>query len=576
MNKEEIKNLTKVSQNLKILYVEDNESARVSTLDILADFFINIDIAVNGEDGLEKFDQNKYDIIFTDINMPKMNGIDMISNIRKMDDDIPILVLSAYSESGYFMETIRLGVEGYLLKPIELKQFIHMIYKVVEKINLKKENEEYKERLKARNKELKKDVEIKTKELQNIIEKDTLTGLKNRIILDTNISNIKDQIGILFLIDIDNFKNFNKAYGTDKGDEILIQFAKKIEEFGKKIGYEAYRISSDQFVLFSIYDTSKLELNINKLVQEIDGIYLKIDTINEDICINITAGVAIDNENILSRASMALEEAKEKNKKIIIFNNELDSTQNVKNIFYWQNQIAQALNKDRIVPFFQPIFDKDKNILKYESLMRMKLEKEDEIKYISPFFFLDISIKTKQYEELSITMINKVFDYMKLHRDIDFSINLGYKDIQNHLVKDMITNFILETKTLGHDCNIIFEIVESEDIEDYKKVEDFFKDFKCGSIRVAIDDFGSGYSNFNQILNIMPEYVKIDGSLIKDIATDKKSYSLVKAIVSFAKELNIKTIAEYVHNKEVFEILVKEGIDEYQGFYLGEPKAEII
>ena len=94
-------------------------------------------------------------------------------------------------------------------------------------------------------------------------------------------------------------------------------------------------------------------------------------------------------------------------------------------------------------------------------------------------------------------------------------------------------------------------------------------------VKIAIDDFGSGYSNFKRIMSINPDYIKFDGSLIKNIDKDSYSYLIVKNLVNFAKELNIKTIAEFVHSKEVYDTCVYLGVDYLQGFYISEPKKDI-
>ena len=118
---------------------------------------------------------------------------------------------------------------------------------------------------------------------------------------------------------------------------------------------------------------------------------------------------------------------------------------------------------------------------------------------------------------------------------------------------------------------MIIEILETELIEDMHVMNTFISDFKKYGVRIAIDDFGTGHSNFSNILDLNPDYIKIDGSFIKNIHTDKKSYSLVKGIIESAKELNIRTIAEYIHCEEVFDVTLKLGIDEFQGFYFSEP-----
>jgi len=140
-----IKELTKSSIELKILYVEDDESARIKTLQLLKNFFRDITIAINGKDGIEKFSNDVFDLVITDINMPYMNGIEMLKKIREVDKDIPCLILSAHDDSEYFVDAIKLSLDGYILKPIEITQFTDILYKIIDKIRLKSENLQYKQ-----------------------------------------------------------------------------------------------------------------------------------------------------------------------------------------------------------------------------------------------------------------------------------------------------------------------------------------------------------------------------------------------------------------------------------------------
>ena len=133
----DLKQILLYSKNLNILYVEDNEDARVQTLKMLLNYFDSIDEAVNGAEGLDKFNVNSYDIIFTDLNMPIMDGIEMIECIRKLDLQIPIVVLSAYDDKEYFLETIKNGIDGYILKPYNFKQINEVISKIILKLDIK-------------------------------------------------------------------------------------------------------------------------------------------------------------------------------------------------------------------------------------------------------------------------------------------------------------------------------------------------------------------------------------------------------------------------------------------------------
>jgi signal transduction histidine kinase len=211
---DKIQKLQEFSKGLKVLYVEDNEEARASTFDTLSEFFNDITVAVDGMQGLEKFNNDSFDLIISDINMPNMNGIDMVSKIREKDKDIAILIISAYSESGYFMETIRLGVEGYLLKPIELEQFLSMLYKSIEKIKMRKEIQNHQKNL-----ELQIQEQLSKIQKQNsIIQKQEKFAAMGEMI-DTISHQFKQPLGIMklrtqeieFLIENNNHTNIKES-----------------------------------------------------------------------------------------------------------------------------------------------------------------------------------------------------------------------------------------------------------------------------------------------------------------------------------------------------------------------------
>jgi EAL domain-containing protein (putative c-di-GMP-specific phosphodiesterase class I) len=220
-----------------------------------------------------------------------------------------------------------------------------------------------------------------------------------------------------------------------------------------------------------------------------------------------------------------------------------------------------------MIPVFQPIVDKEGNTLKYEVLTRLKQVGINGTEYISPFHFLDIAIKTKQYRYITRSVIRKSFEIMR-DKEVDFSINLLFSDIKNVETMQYLKEQII-AYDIGH--RLVLEIVESEDIKDYKLLKNVIGNFRELGVRIAIDDFGSGFSNYAYILEIAPDYLKIDGSLIKEIDSDSNAYKLVSSIQTLASSLGIKTIAEYIHSEAVFETTKKLGIDEFQGFYFSKP-----
>ena len=142
------------TQKLDLLYVEDSIESMEFTLEMFEDFFNNIVTAKDGKEALEKLSMINIDIIITDINMPVMNGLDFIKKVRSKNRDIPILVLSAYSDSSYFIDSIKYGVNGYILKPIDHEQMMDAFSNIVEKFKLKDELQEERKKLEEINTDL--------------------------------------------------------------------------------------------------------------------------------------------------------------------------------------------------------------------------------------------------------------------------------------------------------------------------------------------------------------------------------------------------------------------------------------
>ena len=417
-------------------------------------------------------------------------------------------------------------------------------------------------------------VQQKTKEIQNKLYIDELTNLKNRTALEDDIKD--DDFVSIALIDIDSFDDINELYGFSTGNLVLIEVAKVLNEFATKYNVHVYRFYGNVYCLadkkmmgFSRYDEF-----ITELCKLFKNRAIHIEELSLDIFINITLGISIAQEEPVKTAGIALKKAKKANMKFFVYNNEIDTKEVIKKSMYWREKIKLAIEEDLVTPFYQPIFNRENEIVKYETLMRLR-DKNDEGEtiYLSPYLFLDISVKTKQYLQLSNQVISKAFaDLSKTEKQV--SLNLSFKDI---LDLDFVISLDKNLDKIDNQKKqqLVFEILESDYITDYTLLEEFIIKYREQGIQIAIDDFGTGYSNFAHILKIRPNYIKIDGSLIKNINTEKSSYELVKSIIDFSKALNIKEIAEFVHSSDVYKTVLELGVDEFQGFYLAEPANKI-
>lgn len=564
--KKHMKEILNFSKTLKVLYVEDNFEVREQTLKLFKNFFNDIVIATNGQEGLEEFKKERVDIVFADISMPFMNGIEMLNHIRKLDENLPCVLISAHNEIGYFTEAIKLGVDGFVIKPIDIKQFSMLLYKILEKLKLKRENINYTDKLE-------KEVEKKTKELSKRLYTDELTLLPNRAAIIEEFSKYdKNYIPIIFMIDIDSFRTYNELYGIDIANEILVQFSKLLSQFAKDKGYKVFRIFGDEFVLFDMVeyiDMQRYEETTYELLEYFAKNRLHIKSLNEDIELDIAIGMSFGNSNSLAKASIALYNAKSNGKKYSAYSSQIDRTKQLQNNLYWRKEIKKSIEEDRVTPYFQPIVNRKQQIIKYESLIRiLQKNKDNNTIAVTPNNFLDISRQTKKYEILSYKMIEKTFKLTR-NKPISFSINLDYQDLYDRKLISLIKNELQERDDKQH--KIILEILEDQQIKDYHSFASKLQELKKLGALVAIDDFGSGYSNLSHVIGLSPDYLKIDSTLVKNVVKDLRSRRVIKAVVNLSKSLGMKTIAEFVSDKEVFDIVYELGVDEFQGYYFGKP-----
>jgi diguanylate cyclase (GGDEF)-like protein len=555
--------LRSLGQDLKILYIEDDIDARNGTLQLLENFFKNITTANDGVDGAEKFRKGNYDIILSDIMMPNLNGLEMLRIIREEDEEVHILLLSAYNDSQYFLEAIELDIDGYILKPIVYEQFLKALYKTVKKIHLIALSNNYKTTLEEEVKKIKEEIEYK-------LYYDPLTNLFNRYSFFKDLELLSSPI--VLLIDIDKFNVINEVYGSEIGSKVLKKFAACLHKEVQIENCSLYRLSADEFAVVDssqYIDTDKHESLLENLLLNCSNLRLEIE--KHIITIDITIGLSSVEKNGYESAKIALDHAKKYKKPFVMYSTEIDHRQENSATLKCKENIASAINDKRVVAVYQPIVDKDKKLVKYETLMRLK--EEESLKLMSPFYFLDVAIKTRLYEHLSSTVIFKALNLIN-EKKVNLSMNLTYSDIKNTLFVKKMEEFISTHEGVGE--RVVFEITESESIENYDDVKNFISRFRKHGVKIAIDDFGSGFSNFEYILEIEPDYLKIDGSIVKDIDKDERAHTLVEAIVQFSHKLGIKVIAEYVHSQTIFEMLLLLEVDEYQGYYFSEPLEKIV
>ncbi|QOY53651.1 EAL domain-containing protein [Candidatus Sulfurimonas marisnigri] len=404
--------------------------------------------------------------------------------------------------------------------------------------------------------------------LENQFYNDALTGLPNRRRL-LDVLERKEE-ALLMIVNIDGFQEINNLYGHDIGDTVLKKLATSIKSM-IDVENQFYKLHADEYVLYCVkkFDLEELEGIALHIVDSITKEYFSIEKDN-GVYINVTIGMSYGDSYLLTQADMALRVAKKEKKKYLMYESNMKKTQEYENNLKWTKKLKFAVENDMVVPFYQQIVDcKTQEIVKYESLMRIEDENGD---YIPPIYFLALSKKNRIYHELTKIMIRKTFAKFE-KKPYHFSINISVEDISHVEVVELI---IEKLESTGIGKYVSFEILESEGIENFEAVIEFIEQVKHYGCSISIDDFGTGYSNFEYLMKLKVDYIKIDGSMIKTIDRDVNSQMVVETIAEFAKKMGIKTIAEFVHSKSVYDKLVELNIDYAQGYYLGAPTKEII
>ncbi len=413
----------------------------------------------------------------------------------------------------------------------------------------------------------------KVYEQKKLIEEqfiDELTLLPNRQKL---LKDLKDsKIQKIAMININSFRDINNFYGFEAGDLVLKKFSQiLLDKISTNINLDLYRVANDVFAICTKNKDNLKEIRdiCTNIIEHFSLHPILIN--NNSFYLSISIGVARNckdsavQNNLLSKAEYALRIAKKRDISILFLDENIELYNKLKENKKLIEELKNALISNNLLIYGQKLINNISKKEKYEILMRVKLEDGS---ILTPYSFLKEAKKAKLYLGMTRMLVKKACEYFK-GKDIDFNLNLTLEDIKDQYTMDFIVNAMEKTNTAKQ---ITFEIVESEGIESFTEVSNFIKKAKKLGCKIAIDDFGTGYSNFEYIIKLDVDYIKIDGSLIKNINTDNNLYLTVQTIVGFAKALKIKTVAEFVHNEEVLNCVKNLDIDYSQGFFIDEPK----
>lgn len=391
---------------------------------------------------------------------------------------------------------------------------------------------------------------------------DQVTGLSNmtKYLYDRNHMDFNK----VCIINTQNASMLRSHYGDELCNKELIHKVKRCRDFLNDSELYFYQHNQDCIMICALasYNDEQFLIKMKELFTFLSTIESKekgFFYVNE-------FALVIHESELLEKAELTLSYIERSDQRFLLYYPNLGLESEVEVELECLANIKYAILHDGVEPYFQPIHDNQLHeIVKYESLMRLRTR---DGKILYPNQFLDTAKKFKLYEDLSRQMIAKV---MNLYRDSQdsVSINLSVQDIYSDETKALIYTQLIQTKT-PH--NIIFEIVESEEIHKDNILEDFIRHIRKLGAKIAIDDFGSGYSNLLKLVKLDADYIKIDGEIIRNMLQDETCRKILDTILFLSKQTHTELIAEFVENDQIQNEIEHLGIRFSQGYHFSKPK----
>ena len=423
------------------------------------------------------------------------------------------------------------------------------------------------------------------KNLRRMAEHDALTGLYNRQYFMEELEKIVDSINrgtkiqcALLYIDLDNFKFVNDTLGHLAGDRVLVEVTAMLTQHINTDGMVG-RIGGDEFGILLKNISSRQAMKAAELYRkQLTSYIFKYG--GKEIDIGCSIGIALfdddidSKEDILARADIACHLAKNAGKNRVHVYKAEDQSNRVSMYadIGWARQIKDSIEQDKFILARQPIVDTiTGELLSYEILLRMRDDNSD---IILPNGFLPSAQRIGLMVDIDKWILSRAINSLRLelevNPDVRYSINLSAKAICDPEILMIITDAILSNHVAPN--AVTFEITEDTAIANMDMAVKFLQQLSELGCKTALDDFGTGYSSFSYLKDLPVDYVKIDGSFVHNIDTDKLNFAMVKSMNEVAHATGKKTVAEFVKNEEILKEITTIGIDFAQGFHIGKPE----
>ncbi len=426
-------------------------------------------------------------------------------------------------------------------------------------------------------------------ELKKLALCDPLTKVFNRRFFDdkllqewNRLRRIPSPLSII-MCDVDCFKSYNDTYGHQAGDKCLRMIADAISSTAKRPADCVARYGGEEFAIILPYTPARGALKVAEAIRnKIKKLNISHSSSSVSSVVTVSMGIAgsiPNNEDdpilLLEAADHALYLAKAQGRdREQLYMYDIAREKSRKNSqLLWVKKLRQALEENKFRLYTQPIVPLNKNNSKihYEVLLRLL---DDNGQIIVPEEFLEIANLYSMMPRIDIWVIDNLFQYLSTANftnwdNICFSVNISGASLNdNEFFRYLYQKFKYHNLPPSMFC---FEITETIAINNLSQASKFISTLKSLGCSFALDDFGKGMSSLTYLKNLPVDYLKIDGSFIREIHTETVTKAMVKAIHYLAKALGVKTIAEFAENQDIVNVLNELHIDYAQGYHFGKP-----